>query len=79
VKRSGVDVEVASEMARWSKAVLVMMGLVVGERETTGPVQAGASCSLALRRLGPGPPGSRRRRHGSRRNVSTPSLPVLHF
>jgi len=23
----------------WSKAVLVVMGLVVGKRETTGPVQ----------------------------------------
>jgi hypothetical protein len=27
-------------MARWSKAVLVVMGLVISERETTGAVQA---------------------------------------
>jgi len=30
--RSGVDV--ASEMARWSEAVLVVMELVVGERDS---------------------------------------------
>jgi hypothetical protein len=56
----------ALPVSRWSKAVLVMMGPVVGERETTGPVQALMSSKRAQAQLRESSSG--KRNEGSRRD-----------